>query len=85
MGENKQAILDKFVECLQLTSNAGFTEGNPLVRLEYIDDKERDRQTVRPIFADGTGSDGWYDVNVTWDSGTAMLCDICNQFIRKMW
>jgi hypothetical protein len=83
MEENKQAILDKFVECLQLTDNAGFAVGNPLAKLQYIDDGHE--QIVRPVFADGTGEDGYYDICVTWDSGTAMLCDICNQFIRKMW
>ena len=82
--EDKQKVCDGFLKALQLTRSAG-TEGcNPLVELQYIqypDGEER----VRPIFEDGTGKDGYYDVDVTCDSGIAMIMDITNQFIRKMW
>ena len=81
--ENKQDICDAICKALQLTNNAGSPTDNPLAELRYI---RTDRgEHVRPIFADGTGQDGYYDVNVTMDSGTAMFIDIAVQFIRKMW
>lgn len=83
MKENYQAICDAFCMTLRLTNNAGNPIGNPILELRYIDDGGR--QYVRPIFADGEGEDGYYDVDVTMDSGTAMIQDITNQFIRKMW
>lgn len=79
MRENKQEICNAICEALKLTGNAG--TGNALVELRYLSDKE----VVRPIFADGTGEDGWYDINVACDSGTAMFTDIANQFVRKVW
>ena len=79
MRENKQAICNAICEALKLTHNAG--TGNALIELRYIEDRE----VVRPIFADGTGEDGWYDINVACDSGTAMFIDISNQFVRKVW
>lgn len=83
MRENKQKILDALCVCLRLTSNAGFEDGNPLVNLLLIQ-KGHD-EFVRPVFADGTGNDGYYDVCVSMDSGTAMIVDVCNGFVRKMW
>lgn len=77
--EDKQAICDALCETLRLTSNAG--KGNALRELRYIPEIEM----VRPIFEDGTGEDGWYDVNVAMDSGTAMILDIANHFIRTVW
>lgn len=77
--EDKQAICDKLCEALRLTSNAG--TGNALKELRYIPEIEM----VRPIFEDGTGENGWYDVNVNMDSGTAMIVDIANHFIRTVW
>lgn len=85
MRENKQAICDAILAALKLTSNAGHPEYNPLVELRYMRDGGRFPETVRPIFADGTGENGYYDINVSMDSGTAMFIDITNQFIRKMW
>ena len=81
MRENKQAILDSFCKTLQLTSNAGDPSGNRLEHLLYIPERE----VVRPIFADGTGKDGYYDVCVACDSGTAMIYDVCRNFVNHMW
>lgn len=88
MKENKQAICDAFCETLRLTSAAGSPTNNPLIALRYMTKEEGGRfeETVRPIFEDGCGEAfGYYDVNVTADSGIAIIMDITNQFIRKMW
>lgn len=77
--ERKQAICDALCETLRLTTNAG--TGNALKELRYLSEPD----TVRPIFEDGTGEDGYYDINVAMDSGTAMIVDIVNQFVKKMW
>ena len=46
----------------------------------------RYEETVRPIFEDGCGEAfGYYDVNVSMDSGIAIIMDVVNQFVRKMW
>ena len=84
MKENKQIICDKICEALQYTSNASPWSGNGLKELRYIK-RDDGREFVRPIFADGTGEDGYYDVNVTCDSGTAMFIDIARQFVSKVW
>lgn len=86
MREDKQKICDLLCEALKATSNAG-EGGNPLVELKYIEkplDKPQYSEIVRPIFADGTGKNGWYDVNVSMDSGTALFIDIAKQFVAKM-
>ena len=88
--EDKQAICNAMCEALKLTSNAGNPFGNPLVELRYIkpDDPSEYHgysEVVRPIFRDGTGENGYYDINVSWDSGTAVIIDIVNQFVRTMW
>ena len=81
--ENKQAICDAFLETLQLTRAAG-GNGNPVMELKYIAD-DQGREIVRPIFEDGNGKDGWYDVNVSGDSGIAIIMDIVEQFVRRVW
>lgn len=82
MTENKQEIMDKLCEAIRLTSAGGNMYGNnALEKLEFIPDRE----IVRPIFEDGTGSDGYYDVNVACDSGIAMIMDVVKQFVMKMW
>lgn len=86
--EDKQKICDAFCETLRLTCNAGHPQCNPLIELRYMTKEEGGRfeETVRPIFEDHCGeSIGYYDVNVTMDSGTAMIMDIVNQFVKKMW
>lgn len=84
MMENKQMICDALCEALRLTSNAG--TGNALAELRYIPEGNgMYSEVVRPIFENGTGEDGWYDVNVGADSGTAMISDIVRQFVDRVW
>ena len=80
MEENKQAICDAFLKTLLLTRAAGYG-GNPLKELRYIPEKE----IVRPVFEDGSGEDGWYDVHVACDSGIAIIMDLVSQFVRVVW
>lgn len=76
--ENKQAICDQMCAAIRLTDNGGMN--NALRELRYIPEKE----VVRPIFEDGTGNDGWYDINVACDSGSAMIVDI-SRWVSRMW
>lgn len=82
--ENKQEFCNKLCEALMETSAAGSPTNNPLVELRYMQLENGD-EIVRPIFANGIGENGWYDVNVTGDSCIAMFMDIDRQFVRKMW
>lgn len=79
--ENKQEICDCMLLALLHTYNAGCLHDNPLAELTYIPEKE----IVRPIFLNGAGRNGEFDINVRMDSGTSMIIDIANQFIKKMW
>ena len=88
MREDKQKICDLFCKTLKATRNAGSPINNPLVELRYIEnppDKPQYSEIVRPIFADGTGENGYFDINVSMDSGTSMIIDITDQFIKQMW
>lgn len=91
MEENKQLICDKLCEALQQTR--AFCVGmdwNGLKKLKYIRKGETDEpnvhypETVRPIFEDGTGENGYYDINVSCDSGAAMFIDIVKQFVDRV-
>lgn len=83
--EDKQEVCNAMLKALQATTAFGHPDGNPLVELRYIRDKENTYyETVRPIFADGTGEDGYYDVNVSCSSGMGMIIDIVKQFVQKM-
>lgn len=82
--ENKQEICNAFLKALQLTSAAGNPINNPVTELRYIV-KENGDEIVRPIFENGAGKNGWYDVNVSGDSGIAMLMDLDRWFVRKVW
>ena len=84
MKENKQEICNAFLECLKLTSAAGSPDNNPVVELRYIK-LPNGEEIVRPIFKDGNGENGWYDVNVSGDSGIAIIMDLVKQFVRKVW
>ena len=81
--ESKQTILDALCTTLTLTDNAGF-DGNPLVDIKYIKRSNGD-EIARPIFKDGGGENGYYDINITGDSGTSIIVDVANQFIKKVW
>ena len=82
MREDKQAVCTAICEALRTTANAG--SGNALVEIKYIELPNGD-EIARPIFENGTGEDGWYDVNISGDSGTAIFIDIVNNFVRKVW
>lgn len=78
MREDKQLFLYEFTKLLQMTSSFG----DDLVDLKYFVD-ENQNEIVRPIFKNGAGSDGYYDINVNCDSCSAMIGDIYKQFICK--
>ena len=82
--ENKQYVCDMMCYAIRATDAGGNTDNNRLEKLIY---KKLDNgnEIVRPIFEDGTGSDGYYDIDVTADSGIAIIMDITKQFIRRMW
>ena len=80
--ENKQKICNEMCAAIRATAAGG--TGNCLISLSYMK-LDNGEEIVRPLFADGTGSNGHYDINVTCDSGIAMIMDITKQFIRRMW
>ena len=84
MRENKQAFCAKLCEALRMTSAAGSPLNNPLTELRYMQLPNGD-EIVRPVFADGAGENGYYDVNVSGDSCIAIFMDIDRQFVRRMW
>lgn len=90
--EDKQKICDLLCETLKATENAGHPMSNPVVELRFLKRRTVDENgntirndTVRPIFADGSGKSGHYDVNVDGDSGTSMIKDIVKQFVDRVW
>ena len=84
MVENKKEFCDALCNLLRMTRNAGSEINNPLVELRYIQ-KENGDEIVRPVFADGNGENGYYDVNVSGDSNMGVLADVCKHFIFQMW
>ena len=81
---NKQEFLNKLTELLRMTSCAGHPLSNPLREIKLVTNKYGD-EIARPIFEDGTGEDGYYDVNVSGDSNMGTLIDLVNKFINRMW
>lgn len=81
MRENKAEFCNKLCELLQMTSNLGHPDGNPIKELRYI--KDGYDEYVRPIFANGNGESGYYDVNVSADNCMGILADVFNNFIRR--
>lgn len=82
--ENKQTVCTAICIALRTTDAAGLPDNNPLKEIRYMK-KDNGDEIARPIFEDGCGEDGYYDVNITGDSGIGIWLDITNQFIRKMW
>ena len=82
--EDKQAMLNKFLETIRMCSCAGNISNNDLVELNYFKDEHGD-EWVRPIFRNGVGKNGWYDVKVTGDSNMGIIFDVTRQFLREMW
>ena len=83
MKEDRKAFCDELCKLLRMTRNAGRPDCNPLVELRFIETEIG--EFVRPIFEDGTGENGYYDVNVTADSNMGILKDVCDRFIFKRW
>lgn len=84
MEATKQEFLTSLCNTLRLTSAAGHPDGNPLVELRYIMKPNGD-EVCRPIFEDGTGENGYYDVHISGDSNIAILYDVVKYFCRRMW
>ena len=82
--EDKQKMLDKFLETLRLCSCAGNIIHNDLVELKSFVD-EHNEEWVRPIFRNGAGKNGYYDVKVSGDSNIAIIMDVVENFVRRMW
>lgn len=86
--ENKQDILNAICVALRLTNNAG--KGNALKEIRYMVDEDGSEYAV-PIFENGNGEPdeycphGYYGVNITADSGTAMFKDIVSRFVDVVW
>lgn len=79
-SENKQMIADAYCILLQMTDNAG--KGNHVAKMQYEKLPNGD-EIIYPILADGNSN--WYTAHVSGDSGTGMIVDITNQFVRKAW
>lgn len=84
MKEDKQMICTAICNALRITSAAGSPENNALKELRYIQKSNGD-EIVRPVFENGTGEDGYYDINISGDSGIAIFMDVVKQFVRKVW
>ena len=82
--ENKTEFCNALCNLLRMTSCAGDPKSNPLVELRYIKMPNGD-EFVRPIFEDGCGENGYYDVNVTCDANMEILLDVVREFVRPMW
>lgn len=95
--EDKQEILDKMLEMLRCTSNLGDDRYNSLVELKFIPkgtkiegslsrfvhDGVATEDIVRPIYEDGNGNNGYYDVVVSGDNGLGVICDVFKQYVVK--
>lgn len=81
MEENKAVFLNELCELLKKTRALGDPRGNPLSKIEYVVN-ENGEEFARPIFEDGTGKDGWYDVCITGDSCIAILTDLSRFYSR---
>ena len=77
--ENKQAVCDKMLEVINVTDAMRKPKELRYMKLE------NGTEIVRPIFDWRPEDDDRYDVDVTCDSGIAMIMDITKQFIRRMW
>ena len=87
--ENKQEILNSLCATLQMTEAAGYLYGNPLKEIRYV--KRGSDEFAVPIFADGNGEpndyypNGYYAVNISGDSGVAVVMDVISNFVRRVW
>ena len=79
--EDKEAFLEELCKLLQMTTNLGHPNGNPLRELRYI--KDGGEEYARPIFEDGGGENGYYDINITGDACMGILNDVYKRFIVR--
>jgi hypothetical protein len=84
--ENKQEIANKICEALQLTRQFAPHQGNNgLLELRYIKSENGYSEYLRPVFeAEPDRNDGYYDINISGDSGTAVFIDVVRQFINRI-
>lgn len=80
--EDKQLFLNKICEALQESNTFGNTHNNTLKEIRYVRDANGN-EIARPILEDGTGEDGWYDVNINCDSCIGIYGDLWRQFISR--
>ena len=81
---DRQEFLDEIVKLLRMTSGAGHPENNPLKEIKIVT-KEYGMEFARPIFEDGTGENGYYDVCIDGDNNMGVLYDVFNKFVKHMW
>ena len=84
MEENKAEICKAICDTLRLTRAAGDSRYNALKEIRYMVN-EYGEEIARPVFEDGNGENGYYDVNISGDSGIGIWIDITRQFVTKMW
>ena len=78
--EDREMVAKVFGLLLQMTSNGG--RGN-FIKEMIFEKRDNGDEIVYPLLSNG--STNWYKINVTGDSGTAMIIDMTNQFVRKAW
>ena len=83
MKEDKQEFLNKLCELLRMTRAAGTENQNPINEIRYIESEYR--EIARPIFEEGNGENGWYDINITGDSCIGILIDVVEHFVKEVW
>lgn len=84
MFETKQGVCDAMCKAIQSTDAGGSPINNPLKEIRYIV-RDDGTEIARPIFENGAGKNGWYDVNITGDSGIAIIMDVVKHFVRSVW
>lgn len=78
--ENIQNTMNLLCKTLQTTRMFDPTVGNGLKELKVT----ADGKFVRPVFMDGAGEDGYYDVNIEGDSTLGAVQDVMKRFVNKM-
>lgn len=82
--EDKQEFLNRICSALQLSRQfAPGLGGNGLVEIRYV--QRNGEEYASPRFEDDPErDDGYYDVNITCDSLTAIFMDLDRWFVKKM-
>jgi len=96
--ENKQEVCDAILNLIRLTSNLGDDRYNSVIKMEFIPKGTKcegdmskfihngvaTEDFVRPIFKDGNGNSGYYDVVVSGDNAMGLIYDVMTKFVFKM-